>query len=175
MKSINAYRSITLFLAVLFFLASKSVTAEVASLSCDVGVEIAHYDPGITNIAKPTTITSKALATACIGIPLGITNATIELTGSGMIGCEASTSDDTYEILWSDRTSSTVQTVSDVTQRPAGQIIIIENGLITSGRFAGGTVVRTLTLLQTDLAGCSSPEGVLSAGGPATLTLTSLL
>lgn len=163
-------------LALIFSIAAGApAQAETVTLNCSVGTEIVHYSPGITNTPKPTTITGTEQLTACVGVPLGISNAQISVSGSGNIGCESSDADITLDILWGDQTSSTAEVVNAITQRPAGQIILVSEAEIVSGRFVGATLIRTVTLLQTDLAGCSTPEGVTSAAGPITMTVTSLL
>lgn len=110
-----------------------------------------------------------------MGLPLGISNATITTSGSGNFGCNGGTPSVIINIAWSDGTSSSAQANNIVVQRPLGQVIVIEESEIISGRFTGATLIRTLTLLQSDLDGCSSPEGVTSVGGPTTLTMTNQL
>jgi hypothetical protein len=167
--------AITWLLAAWSFGPRAAFSAETVLLNCTVGTEVVHYAPGITNDPKPTVLTATSVATACAGVPLGVSNAILTLTGSGNIGCEGSDSDTAYDILWSDNTTSSADVIDITVQRSLGQILVIDVAVIVSGRFAGATVRRVLTLLQTELAACSTPEGVLSAGGTMTLTVTSPL
>lgn len=176
MNAITSLKHLLTPLALIFAIAAGApAQAETITLNCSVGTQIVHYSPGITNTPKPTTFTSTAQLTACVGVPLGISNAQINASGFGNIGCESSDADVTLDILWGDQTTSTAEVVNVITQRPTGQIIVVSEAEIVSGRFVGATLTRTLTLLQTDLAGCSTPEGVTSAAGPVTMTVTSLL
>lgn len=167
--------AIALLAIALQMIGSGHASAQIATLTCPLGSTITHYTPGITNTPKPTTLESTSLLSACVGLPLGISNATITTSGSGNLGCDGGTPSVTTNVVWSDGTTSSAQANNIVVQRPLGQVIVIEESEIISGRFIGATLVRTLTLLQTDFDGCSSPEGVTSVGGPTTLTMTNLL
>jgi len=48
-------------------------------------------------------------------------------------------------------------------------------GTVLSGKFEGATLVRTTTLLASDLAACDSDTGLASISGPVTLTVLGLL
>ncbi|WP_250461272.1 hypothetical protein [Microbulbifer litoralis] len=157
------------------FLGAGSAAAQITTLTCPLGTNITHYTPGITNTPKTTTFVATSVLSACTGLPLGISNAQITTTGFGEIGCNSNTATINSEILWSDGTESAAEVNNQVVQRPVGQVVVIQELEIVSGRFSGATLVRTLTLLQTDFDGCSSPEGVTSVAGPETLTMTNLL
>ncbi|MFY1829092.1 hypothetical protein ACN47A_24450 [Myxococcus fulvus] len=64
---------------------------------------------------------------------------------------------------------------TQVNAKPAGETVIVLTGTVVSGRFLGATVIRTLTLLNTDVLGCFTAQGVTDVAGPVTLVVTKLL
>ncbi len=157
-------------------LSSVPASAEIVQLTC-LGTGANHYEPGLTNTPRLTTATTTAVLGPCIGVPVGIVSATYETLGTGPLSCTlvpAATAPAVTTINWNDGTHSRALLVASVVDRPAGQIVITGTFTVVEGRFIGATIVQTGTLLQTDLLGCFTLEGVSDVAGPVTLTVTKL-
>ncbi|GAA3066571.1 hypothetical protein FHS39_001776 [Streptomyces olivoverticillatus] len=58
--------------------------------------------------------------------------------------------------------------------RPNGNIVTISTGTITEGAFKGAKAVTEVTLLASRQTACLTPQGLTSAFGPTTVTITQL-
>ncbi|NTX01471.1 hypothetical protein [Myxococcus sp. CA040A] len=155
-------------------LSSGVAAAETVTLEC-AGTSALHYEPGLTNTPQQVSFTSNTTYGPCLGIPLGIASGTSQGFGSSINSCTFASTSFTHTITWNDSTTSVIAGSSIASAGPAGEKIIVANGVVVSGRFQGAQVVRTLTLLNTDLLGCFTPEGVSDVAGPVTLTVVKLL
>ncbi|SEU41649.1 hypothetical protein SAMN05443572_11741 [Myxococcus fulvus] len=155
-------------------LLSTSARAQLVQLTCP-GTEATHYEPGVTQTPRTVAFTGQSTLGPCVGLPLGVISASIQVVGSGTLSCSLGSSTFSMRIDWNDGTWSRVEGTSVINARPAGETVIVLTGQVTQGRFLHATVVRTLTLLQTDLLACWTPEGVTDVAGVATLTVTNLL
>ncbi|RKG94095.1 hypothetical protein D7V88_00620 [Corallococcus terminator] len=156
-----------------FFLLAPVAKAAPVALTC-VGAEAAEFTPGLTN--TPQQVSFEGLGVfGCAGLPLGIVSATIETVGQGTQSCLGANADSLIEIKWSDDTTSLAEGSTVVSLKPTGQNVVVLTAKIVEGRFEGATLVRTLTLLNTDPTGCFTPEGVTHVAGPATLVVTKAL
>ncbi|AKF84548.1 hypothetical protein MFUL124B02_00695 [Myxococcus fulvus 124B02] len=153
---------------------SASARAETVTLTCP-GTEAVHYEPGITQTPRPVAFNSTSTLGPCAGLPLGVISGSAEVSGSGALACLLGSSTFSFLVHWNDGTWSRAVGNSVVNARPTGQMVVVLEGSVVEGRFLGARVVRTLTLLQTDLLGCWTPEGVSDVAGVVTLTVTSLL
>jgi hypothetical protein len=159
-----------------FLLCGTAARAEPVLLTCPVGTEATNYSPGITNAARKVNFSGDAVLGPCTGLSTGVVFAKIHSEGQGQLACSVNggAAPSRLSIVWSDGTSSvaTGQTVLNV--KTTGQLVLVLNARVTSGRFPGANIVRTLTLAQTALGGCSTSDGVKAVAGVATLTVTGL-
>lgn len=159
-------------------LSASPASAELVQLVCP-GTQASHFDPGLTNMPQPTASTVVGVVGPCIGLPVGIVWATFESGSQGLRSCEFASVTPTAAVFltlnWNDGTQSVAEQTSVVISRPVGQIVIVSTNRVTSGRFLNATVVRTQTLLQTNLLGCFTPQGVTDVAGPTTVTVSGLM
>jgi hypothetical protein len=175
MKLMNLYP--LCFAAILVLLAAtvSSASAQVLAVTCP-GTEGATYSPGITNTPQQSTVTATQVIGPCIGTGVGsVVWGTANLSGVATRSCSANlqSSVTAGSIQWSDGSSSSFHTTSEVVTRPAGQTIILETNAIDSGTFAGATMTWTLTLSDISTA-CSTSQGITALAGPVTATFTRL-
>lgn len=174
MKFISSWCSVVMA-AALCFCFPTAARAEMVLMTC-TGTTTLQYSPGLTFTPTLNSYAVNAVMAPCVGIPVGVSSANYSASGSEVLSCEVITSTVTkppYTFHWGDGTQSTTQTDTVVIQRPLGQIVRIDTGHVVSGRFLGATVVKTMTLLQTDLDACLT-TGVTSTGGPVVLTVTGI-
>ncbi|AKF85456.1 hypothetical protein MFUL124B02_12900 [Myxococcus fulvus 124B02] len=173
MTSTILFKSVSGWFLVWALFVTTEARAETVVLAC-VGAEVTEFEPGITNDAKPTHIS--AIGThGCAGLPLNLPSAIATTEADGILGCGFGQATSTIHIQWSDDTVSIVSGTTLVNAKPAGETVVVLTGTVVSGRFLGATVVRTLTLLNTDVLGCFTAQGVTDVAGPVTLVVTKLL
>ncbi|MFG3506852.1 hypothetical protein ACGF5F_15210 [Streptomyces sp. NPDC047821] len=147
--------------------------AALADISCLVGSQTGHYRPGLTYTLRPTSFNGQGNVSGCVDLTgHGITGATFTTKGRGTASCLTGTVSSLTTYSWSNGRSSTVRNTGAVQVKPNGITVLVLTGTVESGQFAGSTVVQTKTLLSTDLSACLTPQGLTSAGGPVTVTLT---
>ncbi|MBZ4414742.1 hypothetical protein K8640_41660 [Myxococcus sp. XM-1-1-1] len=150
------------------------VSAEPVTLNCP-GTMAVNYSPGMTNTPRFMTISGTGTFGPCVGLPLGILSADYSGVAQGTTSCLTSSTTANLTLTWNDGTVSTLSMTQTLNTRPTGQVVSVYAGTVTSGRFQGATATGTLTLLQTDLLGCFTEEGVTATAGPAVITLIGLL
>ncbi|RYZ35755.1 MAG: hypothetical protein EOO71_34320 [Myxococcaceae bacterium] len=151
---------------------APTAKAETVALSC-VGAEAAKFTPGLLFTEQQVAFDSLGVS-GCAGVPLNILSAISVTQGQGPQSCLVASATSAITIQWSDGTSSVAQGNTVANLKPAGEIVIVLTGTVVSGRFVGAGVVRTLTLLNTNLLGCFFPPGVTDAAGPTTLVVTGI-
>ncbi|MCY0997149.1 hypothetical protein OWM54_08325 [Myxococcus sp. MISCRS1] len=173
MKSTVLFKSVSGLFLVWALFVTMEARAETVVLTC-VGAEVTEFEPGLTNDARPTHIS--ALGThGCAGLPLNLPSAIVTTEADGILSCGLGQAVSTIHIQWSDDTVSVVSGTTLVNAKPAGETVVVLTGTVVSGRFQGATVIRTLTLLNTDVLGCFTAQGVTDVAGPVTLVVTKLL
>ncbi len=166
---------LSVLLAALFLFGVAPARAEAVSMTC-AGTEGVNYVPGLTDTPRPINVYAIGVVGPCAGlITAGVQWGSFEVVGGGNLSCAATPASGTLRYRWSDGTISDSVVSTLVIQRPLGQVILIESGVVVAGRFLGATIVRTLTLAQTALLGCSTPTGVTAVAGPVTVTVTALM
>ncbi|MCP3166175.1 hypothetical protein [Myxococcus qinghaiensis] len=172
MTSTVLFKSLSGFFLVVSLFVTAEARAQTVLLTC-VGAEVTEFEPGLTNTAKPTHVS--AIGThGCAGLPLNLPSAVATTEADGIIGCGIGQATSTIQIKWSDNTVSVVTGTTVVNLKPAGENVIVLTGTVVSGRFLGATVLRTLTLLNTDPLGCFTAGGVTDVAGPVTLVVAKL-
>ncbi|MER5265415.1 hypothetical protein ABTZ99_25375 [Actinosynnema sp. NPDC002837] len=152
--------------------AAQAADAEL--LSC-VGSGANTYEPGVTAQIRPVTITSRADYGPCVssGSP-AITSGGYRVVVTGLISCLAGSVSITVTITWNTGETTTVAAAGVVVLRPANETVVVYQGRVTAGRFAGALVVMNAVVLNTTPQQCLTPEGVTSSGGPADIVITQL-
>ncbi|MEU7136626.1 hypothetical protein [Streptomyces sp. NPDC046261] len=161
-------------------------------LEC-AGTVTATYSPGLTLLPRPVSITSHAAVGCPVSTDPAFTSATFGGSSSGTLSCLLGPAGGTLTFHWGgkkegthgkkdthgkeersgDRTSTAVIR-SVVAARPNGNIVTVSTGKITDGAFKGATVVTEVTLLASQQTACTTAQGLTSASGPTTVTITRL-
>ncbi|MBN9681844.1 MULTISPECIES: hypothetical protein [unclassified Corallococcus] len=156
-----------------FLLLGTSARAESTLITCPLGTEATHYQPGITNVPQQVNVTADAVLGPCVSLTPGIVSAKVHTTAKANLSCSLNlgSTPSQLDITWNDGTKSVASGQTLVNVKATGQLVLVLTGKITGGRFKNATIERTLTLLQTDLLGCFTPEGVTDVSGAAMLTV----
>jgi len=172
MKSSVLFKSLSGLSLVLSLFVTMEAQAQTVVLAC-VGAEVTEFEPGLTNTAQQTHISSLGTH-GCAGLPLNLPSAVVTTEAEGLLSCGFGQAISTIHIRWSDGTVSIAEGTTAVNVKPLGEVVVVLTGSVVSGRFVGATVVRTLTLLNTDVLGCFTAQGVTDVAGPVTLAVTKL-
>jgi hypothetical protein len=154
--------------------------ASTASISC-TGWTYATYTPGLTNTAKPTAVVvdgdlnvidTYSPTGSCLAIGSSATAGERYVTAQLNVGCTQFIVETGVEkINWNDGQSTSFAFSANVT-RGSSNTVIREAGTVTSGEFAGDTVVETFTAPNTAFLGCGTPGGVTALDFVTALTIT---
>ncbi|MFF4220374.1 hypothetical protein [Streptomyces nondiastaticus] len=158
-------------------------------LAC-AGTVAASYAPGLTFAPKATSVTSRAVAGCPLSTDSRFASASFGGDSAGTLSCLLGPASGTLTFHWgSDKgegkasprhgdhgdhggTTSTASIRSLAAVRPNGNIVTVSTGTITDGAFKGAAVVTEVTLLASQQAACLTPQGLTSASGPTTVTIT---
>nr|AIZ66884.1 hypothetical protein [Streptomyces sp. MA37] len=163
-------------------------------LEC-AGTVAATYSPGLTLLPRAVSIASQAVVGCPVSTNPAFTSATFGGNSSGTLSCLLGPAGGTLTFQWGkkkeeedtgneksvlhgqdgmhDRTSTAaIRSVAAV--RPNGNIVTVSTGKITDGAFKGATVVTEVTLLASQQTACTTSQGLTSASGPTTVTITRL-
>lgn len=157
-----------------------------APLAC-AGTVAASYAPGLAFAPRATSVTSRAV----LGCPLSTDDrfafATFGGDSAGTLSCLLGPASGTLTFHWGkDKgkgktsphhgdpgdTTSTASIHSLAAVRPNGNIVTVSTGTIIAGAFKGAALVTEVTLLASQQAACLTPQGLTSASGPTTVTIT---
>lgn len=141
-------------------LAATAPAQAATSLAVCAGSEHSEFDPAVTD--TPTEIFSSTQASYTCTLPL-LESVTRSASGTAVLSCAdlLSPFPGTDVLHWGNGGTSnysftiTVTTVNGIT-------VVTKTGAITSGRYAGATVVETVNLGSLDLGACSG-AGISSA------------
>lgn len=137
-----------------------------------VGTEVTTFDPPLTLTARPVTITVNGLYQTCTD-PLAFNGSyaeTFTLTASCTTLFDAGTATRTVE--WgSPAPESSTFDYTVVTNAVGGQVITVNSGVLTGGRYAPGSVHQVITLVTPNILRCLG-AGVASVTGPTVLTIS---
>ncbi|WP_196943301.1 hypothetical protein [Streptomyces sclerotialus] len=147
-------------------------TAALVDVTCPVGSQTGHYQPGLTYEPRQVSFTAEGNVSGCVDLTgNGLSGASFTTSGSGTASCTSGSVSNRTTYHWSDGRSSTVVGTGAINVKPNGSTVLVLTGTVESGLFTGATVVQTKTLLNTDLGACLSPTGLTDVGGPITLTV----
>jgi hypothetical protein len=149
-------------------LASSSATATVAVVCPGSGVTT--YDPAVTNQPREVERTTTNVYGPCISRKPEIRSATAFAQSSGVRSCTSLFTAVTFDkhVLWNTDETSTIR-LNQTLQFIDGNIVVVGDGVVTSGLFEGENA-RTTTILVTNPLGCFT-SGVTSLFGIDTLTI----
>lgn len=146
----------------------------VIDLVCPAGSIDVVYQPGLTLVSRPTTVTVTILSGPCTSSDPTLHSGVASASGSGNLSCLTGGGSGVDVFHWNNGATSTIAFSDIIAARPLGETIGVFNGTVTSGQFAGDTFVGQTDALTLDLLGCLSPGGVTTNSGPFTMTLTDL-
>jgi hypothetical protein len=149
-----------------------------------LGTETATFNPGI-HLPPPlgpepgtTTITTTTSYALC-PLPLlaGMT-ATESWSGTGEADCVNGVLGGSGTLTWTGGTgpaTSSYSLTAVVSARPDGVLILVADGTINSGRYAGSHLNKVITNSDPDaLTDCATESGMTQNSGAVTLTISSL-
>ncbi|MGK5543735.1 hypothetical protein ACSNOH_03195 [Streptomyces sp. URMC 127] len=157
-------------------------------LTC-AGTVAASYAPGLTLAPKATAITSRAVVGCPLSTDSRFASATFGGDSAGTLSCLLGPASGTLTFHWGGKkdegaakasprhghpggATSTASIRSVAAVRPNGNIVTVSTGTITGGAFKGAAVVTEVTLLASRQTACLTPQGLTSASGPTTVTIT---
>jgi hypothetical protein len=125
----------------------------------------ASIPAGLTLTNKPISFSFTGKLTNCKGVK-GVTGGTVTASGSGTGSCGGNTTSGSATIRWNTGQTSSL----GFTTNGKGVVVIVQ-GTISSGLFAGTKVKSGLAFYTTKAAQCNSAGGLKAASfaGPATL------
>ncbi|HEY7144260.1 MAG TPA: hypothetical protein VH637_08435 [Streptosporangiaceae bacterium] len=155
--------------------AAPAAGAGVVDAQCE-GITTIQYSPGLTGTTQTVTITAANSYPTCLSLA-DLTISSAEGTVQPLTGPDDCvpliTSPITVTETWSNGQTSTMGlSVIDISTEVSAEVLTA-TGSVTSGEFAGDTVVNVITIELTDLGGCDNPGGLTELSGVSTLTLTS--
>ncbi|MGW8066885.1 hypothetical protein ACVV2G_32560 [Streptomyces ziwulingensis] len=174
-------RLLAAFMLVLSAVTGLAVTASPATAAPSAVIDCPGYinqqfNPGLTFTPQMVNFTADGTFGPCVGTDTSHVFADFLAQGSGILSCLVSSPVDVSgTIQWSDAqnqgqgTSRFVGTVG-VAQRPLGVNVIVTVAQITSGEFAGQTLIYEIVITSTDLTACGTTQGLRQVAGPANLT-----
>jgi len=151
----------------------ERASAAPSSTECQ-GNQFQTYNPGLTIFPRPTTFSADTDLSVCTSTAdPNIASGRFHIEGGGVISCTAGSVISTLTLTWNTEEQSVIELVSPLDLKPDGETVVVSEGSVTSGKFAGATVTETLTLTSTQVAACFR-RGLKQSSGPVVLTITSL-
>jgi hypothetical protein len=152
--------------------APASASAQDALIACASGNQVQRYSPGLTYVPRDITIK----ISGSVGNCADPTNpdrafATFEGTGSGTASCIAGALPTTVTYKWSDGQTSRIFFQAGVDAKPAGESVVVVNGVVVAGEYEGHQAVKHIVLTNVDLAACATNDGLDEAGGSTDLII----
>ncbi|MET9252558.1 hypothetical protein [Streptomyces sp. NPDC003717] len=155
---------------------AASATASAGLVTCPVGTQTTTYSPGLRLPATPAPTVSlhtDGTLGPCVSLDGHHTGAVYKADGSGKLNCLGGNSSGGGSLNWSDPGAATSKFTftGGISLRPDGVTVLVLNGTVTSGDFAGKHLVVTVVLLSTDLTACLTPTGLTTSSGPFTASV----
>jgi methionine-rich copper-binding protein CopC len=155
-------------------LAAPAAHAAVSSTTC-AGSSVITYQPGLTNTAQTVTYTETDTFSPCLStvptLTSGTSSVTISLPGASCLALPSLTTNTPYEIDWNNGASSDINlSFTDAVAEGIEQVT--GAGTVTSGQFAGATVVIVWVYVVPDPLQCATPRGVTTQVGTITAEIT---
>ena len=135
-----------------------------------VGTEVTTFDPPLTLTARATTITVSGIYPTCTnaGAVTATYAETFSLTASCLVLFDSGSALRTF--TWGGTVAPSEFRYNVTSSAVAGQVVVTNTGVITSGGFAPAGAVQVITLVTPNALQCLT-GGVTSVTGPTTLTI----
>ncbi|MFJ6699554.1 hypothetical protein ACIQM4_26260 [Streptomyces sp. NPDC091272] len=175
-RATTTVSALALAAAALVLPGAGTAHASVDLVTCPLGTETISYSPGLKYPSTPApnvSLSATGTVGPCVSLDLNHTAGAVTFNGSGPLNCLGGNSSGTGKIDWvnAGTTDSKFNFTGGVSLRPNGITVLVLTGQVTSGDYAGKTVINTITLLSTDITACLSPTGLTSSAGPITITI----
>ncbi|HYS42306.1 MAG TPA: hypothetical protein VEO01_42345 [Pseudonocardiaceae bacterium] len=154
--------------------------ASTATISC-TGWTHATYAPGLTNTAKSTSVVvdgdlnvidEHSPTGSCLALGSSASAGERDVTAQLDVGCTQLIVETGVETInWNDGQSTSFSFSANVT-RGLSNTILLETGTVTSGEFAGDSVVETFTAPTIAFLGCGTPGGVTALDFVTVIAIT---
>ncbi|QQQ79206.1 hypothetical protein IOD16_12680 [Saccharothrix sp. 6-C] len=159
--------------ALVAVLAAGASTVPAHALALEqtcVGTEVTTFDPPLTLTARPVTVTVSGVYPACTstGAVTGTYAETFSLTASCLVLFDSGSALRTF--TWGGTVAPSEFQYNVTSSAVAGQVVVTNTGVITSGGFAPAGAEQVITLVTPNVVQCLS-GGVSSVTGPTTLTI----
>ncbi|MFD7654231.1 hypothetical protein ACFV4N_09665 [Actinosynnema sp. NPDC059797] len=135
-----------------------------------LGTEVTTYDPPLTLATRPTTVTVSGVYTTCTH-PDAVTatyEETFTLDASCLVLFDSGSAFRTF--TWGGSTTPSDFRYNVTSSAVAGQVVVVNTGVITAGGFAPAGAEQVITLVTPNALRCLA-GGVASVTGPTTLTV----
>lgn len=161
-------------------IASFALTWQTPALAnttvlCPVGYETATYDPGLTTTTQTVDLVADGATGPCTG-DSSHTAGLLHFTGSGSLSCVSGSSSGSGSIDWtnSDTSPSVFTFTAGVGLRPGGVSVLVLEGTVTSGDFAGQAIEVVIILVPspTQALQCLTTTGVETSSGAVSIVLS---
>jgi hypothetical protein len=152
-------------------IAASPAHAVTVAQTC-VGTEVTTFDPPLTFTPQPVTITVNGVYPTCTDPAAfnGSYSETFTLTASCITLFDVGTA--TRTVVWGDPAAEpTTFDYNVVTNAVGGQVITINSGVLTNGRYTPGSVQQVITLVTPNILQCLG-SGVAGVTGPTGLTIS---
>ncbi|WP_344421330.1 hypothetical protein [Streptomyces lavendulocolor] len=152
--------------------APGSVSAQEALVVCGSGNQTQRYSPGLTYTTRDIAIHVSGSVGNCAdpGRP-SRSYATFEGSGQGKANCLLGALPTTVTYKWSDGKTSKIYFQAGVDAKPAGQSVVVVNGVVTAGEYEGHQAVKHILLTNVDVTKCATPDGIDETGGSTDLII----
>jgi hypothetical protein len=155
-------------------MAGPAHATSTADETC-VGTTSATYSPGITDTPSSTDFTLADAYDTCVGSDSTITSGYDGFSGTITTSCNVLDAVPYVDTVhWNNGSESVIYfTTLDVDTELDAQVVVLDGDVI-SGEYAGDTVVETSEFLISNLLGCLAPGGLTSTSGTTELEITGL-
>jgi hypothetical protein len=160
--------------------AGASATGDGPVLVNCVGANYQHFEPGLTFEPQHVTMSGRDEATTCLSLTHPHLHSFIgPFSGTGDFSCTSLFvgGGGTQQIYWNGLDGPAYTSVWQFTftyNNVNGNNVGLATGPIISGPLAGATLTQTITVPQTNLLACFTPQGMTDNNGPSTWVFTNL-
>lgn len=153
-----------------------AASADTPPVACAAGSQSSTYNPGLRLVLPPPPdvhVHTEGNLGVCVAPDLVHTAGTFELDGTGPLSCLSGGSGGTGRIDWAapGTHASHFTYTGLIVLRPDGVSVITETGEITSGDYAGHTLVMAKVVASVNLLACATPQGLTQTSGPVNVLI----
>jgi hypothetical protein len=154
---------------------ATAASADIAPVTCAAGAQSSTYNPGLRLVFTPPDVHvhTEGNLGVCVALDFVHTAGTFELDGTGPLSCLDGGSGGTGRIDWAapGTHDSHFTYTGLIVLRPDGVSVITETGQITSGDYAGHTLVMAKVVASVNLVACLTPQGLTQTSGPVNVVI----